>query len=177
MARGQYQQCAHRWKGGRTLVHLERAGEPVRSPKIISVPGNQQFIPSPPSMLSCDKRWPLDTWNLSGSQENVFVNPRSLFESSQTPYQGILHSATPSATGAVPVHVCTGTPIGSTIPMPTFGGRPSTIEFPFASGRSTEFYGCTAKTAGIGTAIRQVPHTFNVLMVEDKIQTLGNYLF
>ena len=35
-ARGEYQQCAHRWKGGRFWVHLERAGEAVRSPKITS---------------------------------------------------------------------------------------------------------------------------------------------
>ena len=44
MARGQYQQCAHGWKGGRTLVHVERTGEPVRSPKITSVPVNQQLF-------------------------------------------------------------------------------------------------------------------------------------
>ena len=41
-----------------------------------------------------------DTWNLFGSQENVFVSPRSMFESSQTPHQGILHSTNQSATGA-----------------------------------------------------------------------------
>ena len=88
-------------------------------------------IPSPRSMPSCDRRLPLDTWNPSGQQENVFANPRSMFESSQTPCQGILHSTTPSATGAVPVHVCTGTLVarsedrtGSTIPMPNFAGRP-----------------------------------------------------
>ena len=34
-----------------------------------------------------------------------------MFESPQTPYQGILHSTTPSAAGAVPVHVCTGTSV------------------------------------------------------------------
>ena len=37
MARGQYPQCAHARKGGRPWVHLERTGEPVRSPKIRSV--------------------------------------------------------------------------------------------------------------------------------------------
>ena len=98
------------------------------------VPSEPAVIPSPRSVLSCDKRLPLDTWNLSGSLENVLVNPRSIFGSSQTPSQGILRSTTPSATGAVPVHVCTGTPvarceerIGNTIPMPTFAGRPSTV--------------------------------------------------
>ena len=41
-------------------------------------------IPSPRAMLSCDRRLPLDTWNRSGSQENVFANPRLTLESSQT---------------------------------------------------------------------------------------------
>ena len=91
-------------------------------------------MPSPPSLLSRDKRLPLDTWNLTGPQEIVFGNPRSMFESSQTPYQGILHSTTPSVTGAVPVHGSTGTPvasseerIGSTTTMPMFAERPSTM--------------------------------------------------
>ena len=57
-------------------------------------------------MLSCDKRLPLDTWNLSGTQENVFANPHSTLESSQTPDRGILHSTTPIATGEVPVRIC-----------------------------------------------------------------------
>ena len=81
------------------------------SGKFSHVPSQSAGIPSPRSMLSCDKRLPFDTWNLSGSQENVLVNPRSRFESSQTPCQGILHSTTPSATDAGPVHVCTGTPV------------------------------------------------------------------
>ena len=58
-------------------------------------------IPSPRAMLSCDRRFPLDTWNRSGSQENVFANPRSTLESSQTPYRGIYQFATPSAAGEV----------------------------------------------------------------------------
>ena len=52
-----------------------------------------------------------DTWNLSETQRNVFVHSRSLFDPSQTPYQGILHSTNPSATGAIPVQVCTGRPV------------------------------------------------------------------
>ena len=43
------------------------------------VPSQPAVIPSPSSMPSCDKRLPFDTWNLTGSQENVFVNPRSGF--------------------------------------------------------------------------------------------------
>ena len=71
---------------------------------------------------------------MAGPQENGFANPRSTFESSQTPYRGILHSTTPSAAGEVQVRICTGAPvardearIGSTIPMPTVASRPSTM--------------------------------------------------
>ena len=85
-------------------------------------------------MLSCDKRLPLDTWNLSGLQENVFANPRSTLESSQIPDRGIHQFATLSAIGEVPVLIRSGAPgareeerIGNTIPMPTFASRPSTI--------------------------------------------------
>ena len=60
------------------------------------VPSQLAGIPSPGSLLSCDKRLPLDTSNLSGLQENVFVNPRSTLESSQTPYRGIHQFTTPS---------------------------------------------------------------------------------
>ena len=91
-------------------------------------------IPSPRSMLSCDKRLPPDTWNRSGSQENSFANPRPTLESSQIPCRGIHQFATPSAAGEVPVHTSTGAlvareeeRIGSTIPMPTFATRPSTM--------------------------------------------------
>ena len=45
----------------------------------------------------------LCTWNLFGPQENVFTCPHSTLESTQTPYRGILHSTTPSATGEVPM--------------------------------------------------------------------------
>ena len=68
------------------------------------------------------------------SQPALIPSPRSSFDSTQTPYQGILHFTTPSATGAVPVHVRTGTPvardeerIGSTIPMPMSARMPSTM--------------------------------------------------
>ena len=42
--------------------------------------------------------------------------------------------------------------------MPTFAGRPST-EFKNTGGTSAEFYGWTAKTANIGTAIREIPYS------------------
>ena len=61
------------------------------------------------SMLSCDKRLPLDTWNVSGPQEDVFCNQFSTFGSSRNLSQGIHHSTTPGATGPVTVHIGAGT--------------------------------------------------------------------
>ena len=130
-------------------------------------------------------RLPLGTWNLSGPQEIFFCNPRPMFESSQTLYQGILHSTTPSATGAVPVHVCTGTPvatseerIGSTTPMPTCQqeGRQPWIPF------------CQRKFHRITWSVQQrlkisepqfdkIAHTFKVFMLEDKMQNPSKFLF
>ena len=93
-------------------------------------------------MLSRDKRLPLDTRKLSEPQGNVFGKPCPLFDSPQTLYQGILHSATPCDTGAVPVQVRTGQlvargeeQIGSTTTMPLSERRPSTHEFFIASGK------------------------------------------
>ena len=99
--------------------------------KISHVPSLQAVIPSPRSMLSLEKRLPPDTWNLSEPQGNVFGNPRPMFDSSQTPCQGILHSAT---AGAVPVQVRARQPvargeerIGSTTTMPMSERRQSTM--------------------------------------------------
>ena len=60
-------------------------------------------------MLSRDKRLPIDTWNTSGPQENVFGNQFSTIDSSRNHCQGIHHSMTPGDTGSVPVHIGTRT--------------------------------------------------------------------
>ena len=65
------------------------------------VPSQPAVVPSPPSVLSRDRSMPFDTWNVSETQGNFCGNPRSMFKSSKTPYQGILPSANPSATGAI----------------------------------------------------------------------------
>ena len=101
--------------------------------KFSHVPSQPAGIPSPRSVLSCDKRLPPDTWNLSGLQENVFANPRSTLESLQIPHQGTHPFMTPAA-GDAPVLISRGNlvviedeRIGSTIPMPTFARRPPTM--------------------------------------------------
>ena len=107
---------------------------------ISHVPSQQAVIPSPRSMLSRDERLPLDTWNLSEPLGNVFGSPRSMFESSQALYQGILHSTNPSATGAITVQVSTGRPVArgeerivNTTLMPMTARRPSTMNSFFSA--------------------------------------------
>ena len=45
------------------------------------VSSQPEMMPSSRSLLSRDKRLPLDTWNRSGVQENVFGNQFSTFDS------------------------------------------------------------------------------------------------
>ena len=66
--------------------------------------------------------------------------------------------------------------IGSTISMPMFAGRPSTMNSFFACGNSTEFYGWTAKTAVIGASFLLIHHSI-IFVLEVKIQEPGDYLF
>ena len=92
------------------------------------------MIPSSRSMLSRDKRLPLDTWNTSGLQENVFGNQVSPFDSHRDHPQGIHSGAPQRERGSVPQAAGSETlfarddkQIRGTIPMPTFAGRPSTM--------------------------------------------------
>ena len=57
------------------------------------------MIPSTCSMLSREKRLPVDTWNMSGPQENAFGNQFSTFYSSRNHDQIIHHSMTPCSIG------------------------------------------------------------------------------
>ena len=66
--------------------------------------------------------------------ETFFGNPRAVIDSSQTPYQGILHSLNQSATGGNPVQKSTGKLVAGseeqnrdTIPTPRFARKLSTL--------------------------------------------------
>ena len=100
------------------------------------VPSQPEVIPSSSSMLSCDKRLPLATWNAPGLQENVCGNQCSTLGSPQNSRQGIhLHKRRREReTELVPRAKGTGTSfarddgqIKGTIPMPMFARRPSAM--------------------------------------------------
>ena len=101
-------------------------------------------LPSSRPMLSPDKRLPLDTWNTSGLQENVFGNQFSTFDSLRDLHQGIRPCAPQKGMRISPTsYRVRGTHVirddkesKDTIPMPTFARRPSAmssliqVEFP-----------------------------------------------
>ena len=88
--------------------------ESTCSGKVSHVPSHPAVVPSPrkKSMSSRDRSTPLDTWNLSGTQGNVFLAihvPCSLHH--RHCIKEFLHSSTPSATGGIPVQRSTGRPV------------------------------------------------------------------
>ena len=96
------------------------------------VPSQPEVIPSSSSMLSRDKRLPLDTWNAPGLRENVFGNRCSTFGLPGNPSQGIHYGVaheTRRETESVPRAIGTGTSFArdDELPLPTFARRPSTM--------------------------------------------------
>ena len=71
---------------------IQELTSPICSGKLSHVPSQPAVVPSPRSMLSRDQSLRSDTWNLSGTQGNVFGNSRAVIDSSQIPYQGFVHS-------------------------------------------------------------------------------------
>ena len=72
----------------------------ICSGKLSHVPSQPAVVPIPRAMSNRDQSLQLDAWNLSGTQGNVFGNPRAAIDSPQTPCQGIRHSWNQSALGA-----------------------------------------------------------------------------
>ena len=92
------------------------------------------MIPSSRSMLSRDKRLPLNTWSSSGLQGNVFGGQCSTFDSLRDHPQRIHPDDVTRERGAVPPAAGTETIFTrddrqhqGIIPMPTFATRPSTM--------------------------------------------------
>ena len=83
------------------------------------------MIPSSRSLLSCDKRLPLDTWNQSGLQETFLeinylrlIHPEMILKE--------FNQTTCKAGRTKTIHTIEDRQNQCTIPMPTFATRPST---------------------------------------------------
>ena len=125
-------------------------------------------------MSSRDQSLRPGTWILSGTQGNVFGNPRAVIDSTQTPYQGILHSWNQSATGGNHVRDSTGRPVGKseeqnrgTIPLPSFARRPSTMNSFFPAEGPQNFM---ADQQRLQASELHFDKFSNVFILEDKIQ-------
>ena len=134
------------------------------SGRLSYVSSQPAMIPSSRSMLSRDKRLPLDTWNTSGLQENCFLVINFLRLIHTGHHQGIDSCAPQRERGSVQQTTASGTPFTrddkqnrGTIPMPAFAGRPSTmsslilVELPQNSMVGPQ------RQQIIGAAIRQIP--------------------
>ena len=98
-------------------------------------PSQPVVVPSPRSMLSRDRSMPLDTWNLFWDTGKRFL---AIHVSCSIHYRCFIKEfftqRIKGATGGIPVQRSTWglvargeEQIGSTIPMPMFAGRPSTM--------------------------------------------------
>ena len=104
------------------------------SGRLSHVSSQPSMIPSSRSMLIRDKRLPLDTWNTSGLQENVFGHQFSTFDSPRDYSQRIQsddvqrnRKAAPEAERMKTCHTREDRQNQGTIPTPTFARRPSTV--------------------------------------------------
>ena len=97
------------------------------SGRLSHVSSQPAVIPSSRSMLSHDKRLPLESWNTSGLQENVFDSlrdhPQRIHSCASQREQGLV----PQATGTGTLFARDDKQNRGTIPMPTFAGRPWTM--------------------------------------------------
>ena len=132
------------------------------------------MIPSFRSMLSRDKRLPLDTWNTSGLQENVFGNQFSTFDSPRDHPQGLHSCAPPIERGSFPQATGSETLFARDDKQKRHNSSADVCEKAFdhesvnTGGISAEFYGWTAKTANIGTAIRPIVIALGSNPLEDE---------
>ena len=107
--------------------------ESKKSVRLSHVSSQPVRIPSSQSLLSRDKRLPLDTWNQSGVQESVFANQISTFASPRDLPQRISSEHVHGNREAVPGDTKVKTSLTSedgqnygTIPMPVFATKPMT---------------------------------------------------
>ena len=137
----------------------------------LTFPVNLRWLRSSRSLLSRDKRLPLDTWNQSGVQEKRFwksifyVWLTSRFSSKNFIWRRAKKSKSSNwrSKGKNKSDKWRRTKLWHN---PNADVCDKTV----ASWYSAELHGRTAKTANVGTTIRQVPCFIIILGVENKIQ-------
>ena len=142
------------------------------------------MIQSSRSLLSRDKRLPLDTWNQSGLQENVVGNQFSTFDSPRGHPQRIQcddvernREAVLEAGRTKTIHTREDRLNQGKISNADIRHKTVDYEFYNAGGNTAELHGRTAKTANIGIAFRQIPKSTIVFGVENSIHNPSHYMF
>ena len=158
--------------------------ESNHSGKLSYVPSQPAAIPSSRSVLSCDKRLPLDTWHMSGPQENVFGTLFSTFDSSRNHCQGTHHSTTPGATRSVPGAFLVQGLLSQEMKNELWHNSNADIckkavdyEFIVACGYAAEFCGLDSEDSKYRNFNSTNSLHFLLFMFEGKIQKPSDYLF
>ena len=101
------------------------------SGQLSHVPSQPAVVPSPRAMSSRDQSLRSDTWNLSGTQGNVFL---AVHEKQSIHHRHLIKEFFTLRVKGIPVQTSAGRlvakgeeQIGSTVPMPSFARRPSTM--------------------------------------------------
>ena len=138
------------------------------------------MIPSSRALLNRNKRLPLDTWNQSGVQENVFGNQFSTFGFASRISSENVHRNRE----AIPHHPKVKASLTSgdgpkygTIPMPTFASRPLTTSYTIPVEVPPNYVVGQQRQQMSKLQIRQLPYSRIFLGVEDPIRNTGSKWF
>ena len=141
----------------------------ICSRKLSHVPSQPAVVPRPRSVLSRSQSLQYDTWNLSGTQETFFwqstYNARFITDTlsrNSSLYESKCYRWNPTERLVAKGEEQTG----STIPMPIFARRPSTMNS-FSPAKSHRILLLISKDCKCRSFIfEKFPHTFNVFMLE-----------
>ena len=139
--------------------------------------------PSSRSMLSRDKRLPLDTWSTSGLQKTFLVinflcliHPEIIIKEFTLAYHKENEDQInrPQCWGHLSKEMTNKIETQFQCRCLRECRRPWVRQYCWTFRRT---YGLTAKTADIGAAIRQIPHSTVFFVLENNIQESSDYLF
>ena len=169
------------------MTYLNSSGdfqdvESNSSGRLSHVSSQPEMIPSSRSLSSRDKRLPLDTWNQSGVQENVFGNPCSAFDSPRDLPQRISSDDVQRNREAIPLHLHAKVKTSltsedgqnyGTIPMPIFASRPLTTSSKHPVNFPQNYVVGQQRQQISELQFDKVPQSIIIFGVENKIQNTG----